>query len=266
MLTNAKIKEIKNLCSKAKARREMGLFVIEGPKLLLEAPEELIHEVYITEELRANPSVMEKVSALKSVTIVTPQQLKRISDTETPQGVLAVLKQIPPSRYAGGVNGGISPSQEGVGLSAILLEDIQDPGNLGTIIRTAEAAGVGEVIMSRGCVDIYNPKVVRATMGSIYRVPFRFVEDIKDAIRELQSEKIEVYAAALDGAKSMVEISLKGQAVLIGNEGNGLKRETIAAASGSVYIPMQGQVESLNASIAATVLMYAAVGTNGNHF
>lgn len=263
MLTNAKIKEIKNLCSKAKARREMGLFVIEGPKLLLEAPEELIHEVYITEELKANPSVMEKVSSLKSVTIVTPQQLKRISDTETPQGVLAVLKQIPREAYKTVAQSSVASAS---GLAAILLEDIQDPGNLGTIIRTAEAAGVGEVIMSRGCVDIYNPKVVRATMGSIYRVPFRFVEDIKDAIGELQSEKIEVYAAALDGAKSMVEISLKGQAVLIGNEGNGLKRETIAAASGSVYIPMYGKVESLNASIAATVLMYAAVGTNGNHF
>lgn len=247
MLTNSKIKEIKNLQSKSKARREAGLFIIEGVKLFLEAPAERIEEVYITEDILGKANVSEKLATL-NYEIVSYEQLKKISDTETPQGVLCLVRM-----YDYSIDEILVEKSKCL---YMVLEDIQDPGNLGTIIRSGEAAGVAGIIMSKGTVDIYNPKVIRATMGSIYRVPFVYTEDIINAIRLLQSASIEVYAAHLKGEKAYDEIIYDRSAFLIGNEGNGLREETANAADTYIKIPMQGQVESLNAAIAATVLMF----------
>ena len=134
---------------------------------------------------------------------------------------------------------------------------LQDPGNMGTIVRTAEGAGVTGVIMSRDCVDIYNPKTIRSTMGSIYRMPFYYAEDILKAIRKIKDAGIKVYAAHLDGEKSYDEEDYAFScAFLIGNEGNGLREETSKMADHYIIIPMSGEVESLNAAIAASVLMF----------
>ncbi len=136
------------------------------------------------------------------------------------------------------------------------MEDIQDPGNLGTIFRTGEGAGITGVIMSKGTVDIYNPKVVRATMGAIYRVPFVYLEDLEKVIRQIQIDGA-VYAAYLDGAIDYDAIDYEGNiGILIGNEGNGLKKETVRLADACIRIPMEGKVESLNAGPAAAILMY----------
>ena len=138
----------------------------------------------------------------------------------------------------------------------MILEDIQDPGNLGTIMRTAEGAGAAGVIMSRGCVDIYNPKTIRSTMGSAYRVPFLYVDDLKAAIEKIRSCKIDVYAAHLKGETYYDDINYHRAAFLIGNEGNGLREETAALADRYIKIPMSGQVESLNAAVSTAILMY----------
>ena len=138
----------------------------------------------------------------------------------------------------------------------VILEDIQDPGNLGTILRTGEGAGVSAVIMSRGCVDIYNPKTIRSTMGSIYRVPFMYTDDLPGTIDRIKAAGVSVYAAHLKGEKYYDEISYDKAAFLIGNEGNGLKEETANLADTYIKIPMEGRVESLNAAIATSVLMY----------
>jgi TrmH family RNA methyltransferase len=139
----------------------------------------------------------------------------------------------------------------------MVLDNLQDPGNLGTIVRTAEGAGVDAVFMSKDTVDIYNPKVIRSTMGSIYRMPVIYVDDVLTLLDEFKAKGIKSYAAHLDGKNSYdQEDYAGGSAILIGNEGNGLRDEVSNAADIWVKIPMLGQVESLNAAIAASVMMF----------
>lgn len=139
----------------------------------------------------------------------------------------------------------------------LVLDNIQDPGNLGTIFRTAEAAGVTGVFLSRDCADIYNPKTVRSTMGAIFRQPFVYVEDLPGAISRMKEKGICVFAAHLQGERSYDrEDYRKKTAFLVGNEGNGLRREVEEMADVRVRIPMAGRAESLNAAIAAGVLMF----------
>ena len=142
-----------------------------------------------------------------------------------------------------------------------VFQSMQDPGNVGTIIRTAEGAGVTGIIMSRGTADIFNPKTIRSTMGSIYRMPFLIVDDAVGFVKGLKARKICTYAAHLHGVHSYREEDYtKGTAFLIGNEGNGLTDAMAEAAECLIRIPMEGKVESLNAAIASAVLMYEAHG------
>lgn len=139
----------------------------------------------------------------------------------------------------------------------LILEGIQDPGNLGTMIRTAEGAGVTGIIMSKTTVDIFNPKVVRSTMGSLFRVPFYLTDDLAKTIGTLKKQGITMYAAHLKGKLSYDQPNYcSACGFMIGNEGNGLTPETAALADQYIRIPMEGRVESLNASIAAALLMY----------
>ena len=173
-----------------------------------------------------------------------------VSDTKTPQGVLAVVHQM---EYT------LGQMTEGAIPHLMILDNLQDPGNLGTILRTAEGAGVTGILMDRECVDVYNPKTIRSTMGSIYRMPFVYVEDLGKGIQDLKDKGITTYAAHLEGTNSYDEEDLTNPcAFLIGNEGNGLRREIADMADCYVKIPMLGQVESLNAAIASSVLMFEA--------
>ena len=147
--------------------------------------------------------------------------------------------------------------QEGRDPLFLLLEDVQDPGNLGTMIRTAEGAGADGIFMTEGCVDVYNPKTIRSTMGSLYRVPFVCGASLLEVTALLKKEKITTYAAHLKGEKFFHEIDYHGgSAFLIGNEGNGLREETADLADTYLKIPMEGKLESLNAAMAAGLLMY----------
>lgn len=139
----------------------------------------------------------------------------------------------------------------------MILETIQDPGNLGTILRAGEGAGITGVVMNSATADIYNPKVIRSTMGSIYRVPFVYVEDWQQALGRIKAEGIRLYAAHLKGKVSYENEDYRTDTgFLIGNEANGLTEETAAMADCYVRIPMAGQVESLNAAVAASILMF----------
>lgn len=174
-------------------------------------------------------------------------------DTKTPQGVLSVIR-MPHYTEEEVMDNGKTPL-------LMVLEDLQDPGNVGTIIRTAEGAGVTGIIMSRGTADIFNPKTIRSTMGSIYRMPFLIVDDAVGFVKGLKARKICTYAAHLHGVHSYREEDYtKGTAFLIGNEGNGLTDAMAEAAECLIRIPMEGKVESLNAAIASAVLMYEAHG------
>ena len=176
--------------------------------------------------------------------------LQKTSDTKTPQGVLSLVK-----RFEYDLDDIIQGSTPLI----MVLENIQDPGNLGTIVRTGEGAGITGVIMSNGTVDIYNPKTIRATMGSIYRVPFCYAENMQEVMQKLKKCKIQTYAAYLEGSSVHDAQNYKeATAFLIGNEGNGLTRELAESADWRIRIPMCGKVESLNAGIASAILMYEA--------
>ena len=186
----------------------------------------------------------------ESLEIVTDRVFEAASDTKTPQGVLSLVK-----RFEYDLDDIIQGSTPLI----MVLENIQDPGNLGTIVRTGEGAGITGVIMSNGTVDIYNPKTIRATMGSIYRVPFCYAENMQAVMQKLKKCKIQTYAAYLEGSSVHDAQNYKeATAFLIGNEGNGLTRELAESADWRIRIPMCGKVESLNAGIASAILMYEA--------
>ena len=198
--------------------------MIEGVKLFLETPLEWVKKVYVTEafmeeldrQIQAGEGNMLRASEIirwMEYDVITSSQMEKISDTKTPQGILCVLKQ---PNY--NIEQILLKKDRPAGRRLIvILEDIQDPGNLGTIMRSAEGAGAMAVIMSRGCVDIFNPKTIRSTMGSIYRVPFVIADDLKDTVRTLKDEGFKVYAAHLKGERYYNEISYEDTAFLIGN-------------------------------------------------
>lgn len=265
MLTNAEIKEIRKLNERSKARREAGLFVTEGSKLFMEAPLEWVKKIYVTEEFleglkdgrEGSLKISDMISWMEHE-VITADQLKKISDTQTPQGILCVMEQ--PQYSLDDII-----KKEDKHKLIMILEDIQDPGNLGTIFRTAEGAGASGIVLSSGCVDIYNPKTIRSTMGSIYRMPFICTKDLKGTISDIQKEGIKVYAAHLDGSEYYDEIEYTDSAFLIGNEGNGLTDETASYADIRIKIPMEGELESLNAAVAASILMYNHYISNRTH-
>lgn len=255
---NAKVKQVVQWQNKAKERRKDGVFLAEGVKMYEEAPGESVLEVYISQDMEErlqknavprNEIIWNKLQQ-NGYEVVSEEVFAKMSDTQTPQGILSVLKR---PEYD------FRKLLEQKNPLFVILENLQDPGNLGTIIRTGEGAGITGVIMSAQTVDIFNPKTIRATMGSIYRVPFVYVDNMKEAIEGLHKKKIRVYAAHLQGKAYYQDISFREPtAFLIGNEGNGLTRETADMADSYIKIPMEGQVESLNAAVATALLIYEA--------
>ena len=246
--SNTRVKKVAALNQKAKERRQEEKYVVEGVKMFLEAPEEEIEEIYVAEGFQ-NAACMEKLAGRPFET-VSEEVFRKMSDTAAPQGILCVMRQ---KKYA------LADLLAAENPLLMILEDIQDPGNLGTILRTGEGAGIAGVIMSRETADIYNPKTIRSTMGSIYRVPFVYVPSLEEAAAQLREEGIRLFAAHLKG-KSWYdgEDYREGSAFFIGNEGNGLREETAALADTYIKIPMEGRVESLNAAMASGILMYEA--------
>lgn len=248
--SNGQIKNIIQLQKKPKSRMEQGAFVIEGIKMFEESLEYgIIIKAYVMESFyeEMNTKTPEYFQNF-SYEVVTNAVFKEISETLTPQGILAIVKM--PTYSLDSIL-----SKEDANL--ILLEDIRDPGNLGTIVRTAEGAGFTGIILSKSSVDMYNPKVIRSTMGAIYRMPFVYTEDFLAAINQVKASNIPIYAAHLLGESYYDEIQYEKKcAILIGNEANGLTDACAQKASQYVKIPMAGKVESLNAAIAASIFMY----------
>ena len=269
---NKKIKYIRSLLEKGNIRKKNRQFVVEGIKLVDEALKYGdVSEIVITESLYAEivsgdlsnnallaengKNVIKYVENSRSTIVVLDAVFNSVSETITPQGVLAVVG-MPCYRLLDEDYLDKIYSKTGK-IKLLILEDTSDPGNLGTIMRTAEAAGVTGVIMTKGTVDIFNPKVVRSTMGSIFRLPFAYVEDLKEVIKELKKSGISFYAAHLKGEKSYKAIQYSDRsAILIGNEAKGLSDKVADLADTYVIIPMQGRVESLNAAVAAALMMY----------
>lgn len=256
--SNQQMKNVSALLKKSKERKNTKTFVVEGPRMVVEASVEALKAVYVAESFASNTENTTVLSELKSkcekahaiYEIVADNVFKSVSDTQTPQGIMAVVSM---PEYD------LEQLLYGENTHLLILESIQDPGNLGTMVRTGEGAGVTGIIMNKTTVDLFNPKTIRSTMGSIYRVPFYVTEDLARTMKELQAKGISLYAAHLKGEHAYDEEDYTGACgFLIGNEGNGLSDEIANLADTYIKIPMEGQVESLNAAISATLLMYEA--------
>ena len=251
---NRWIKTYRKLCGQAKERRETGLFAVEGLRLCGEAIRcgLSIPQLFLTSEAqrRYGEALKPLLEAAERVFYLSDDLGALMGDTKTPQGVFAVCRM---------------PKQDSVTLDPqgryLLLENIQDPGNLGTMIRTADAFGITALVLSAGCTDSYAPRVLRAAMGSAFRLPLLVDQDLGMVVAQMRSANIAVYAATLNPDSVPVwDLPKNGVAVAVGNEGNGVTPELIAQCEASVHIPMKGEAESLNAATAAAILLWEISG------
>lgn len=227
--------------------------------MFLEVPEQLIRDTFVTESFLKkndkNPALYKKLKAIGKYEVTSEEVFAKMSDTKTPQGVLCICKCLHYKK---------EDVLFGKDAFLLILEDLQDPGNLGTLFRTAEAAGVSGILMSKDTADVFNPKVVRSTMGSMLRMPFYYTDDLGATLEELKAEGMKVYGAALEGSVEYTKADYKGPTgILIGNEGAGLSKAILGHTTGNVFIPMAGEVESLNASVSGAVLLYEAKRQRG---
>ena len=248
---NPRVKQLSKLQKSARFRRQSGLFIAEGLRICRDAMKSgaEIQTLYVTERATEKyPGQFGELQSCAGETILlSPSVFASVSDTQTPQGFLCTIKTLDKTIQFDTIkNNG----------KFLALENVQDPNNLGTVLRSAEAFGISGVILSADCCDIYNPKVVRGSMGAVFRVPFHICEGIPAFLSQYNG--LCSYAAVVDrDAEKISEISFREPCVtVIGNEGNGLTKETSAACDHRVTIPMKGKAESLNASAAATVIIW----------
>ena len=226
---NQQMKHLSQLMKRAKERKKEQVFVVEGIKMFQEAPADTVVSVYVSESFLEKPE-HEKCLQGYRYEVVSDAVFREISDTQTPQGILAIVRM------------------------------------LGTMVRTGEGAGITGIIMNKTTVDLFNPKTIRSTMGSIYRVPYLITEHLPDLLDELHKENIRLYAAHLKGDTYYDAFDFTGACgFLIGNEGNGLSDEIAECADCYLKIPMEGKVESLNAAVSAALLMYECKRQRGEH-
>lgn len=247
---NPLVKEAAALVRDKKVRRDTGLFVAEGARACFEAVKSNaeVLRVFITEEAEKKYSEYARplVNEAPEVLYISQSVAEKIGETKSPQGIFAVCRaaqKLPDFE------------QDGV---FVLLSELQDPGNIGTILRTCEAMNVRGVLLC-SCAEVYSPKVLRSTMGCLFRLPFAVLSSTEEGLHLLHKHGITAYAAALSSdALSLPKVSFaKRSCIIIGNEGNGLSEATIAACDKTVMIPMPGRAESLNAASAAAILIYS---------
>lgn len=246
--SNPKIKHVAQLIKSGKDRKAEGVYVVEGIKMVREAPFMMVSEIYMSESFAKSHD--EEFSKYVPE-LVSDSVFAKMSDTKTPQGILCVVK-----REDTKADEWIDAHKSG-DLKVLILEGIQDPGNLGTMLRSAEGAGFDAIIADEKTVDVYNPKVIRSTMGSVFRIPVLYTDDLKATLEKLKANSVILYAAHLAGTADYNEIEYSNRrGILIGNESNGLSDEISSLADVKARIPMCGKVESLNAAVAATLFMY----------
>ena len=249
---NEQIKQIRKLKDK-KYRDEMGLYVVEGIKTVNEAIAEGadIQIVVICDESDEQEELKQKMlySVSKfNIIYVNEHVFEAISHVMHPQGILAVIKK--------------REKQDEINYNdnlIVILDDIQDPGNLGTIIRTVDSCRLSQIIISKDTADAYSPKVVRSTMSGIFRVNIIESEDLTKTIEEIKVHGFKVVATVLDTNKTIYDIDYNKTAIIIGNEAKGISKPVLNLADKKVKIPMQGKTESLNAAVASGIVLYEAM-------
>ena len=236
------------------AREASGLFLCDGEHMVGEAirfaPDD-VRTVFVQEDRAESYGAL--LGGLTAAVCVVPEHvMAAISQVKTPQGIAATVRLPQPA------------AEDTLGKRLVMLENVQDPGNVGTILRTADAAGFDGCILTPGCADLYAPKTLRATMGSVFRMRVARVADAADAVLRLNDRGYGTLAAVLDGTDFYARERLPEKlCVIIGNEGAGITPETARAAAFRMRLPMRGGAESLNAAIAAAVMMYDIIGHQG---
>ncbi len=249
---NELIKHIKKLKDK-KYRDISNEYVIEGIKLVEEAIEEKapIKYIILCEDCEKNENIPKELMyeiAKYECIYVTENIFKYLTEVQAPQGILAIIKKN--SQYKD-----IDYSQDII----VALDDVQDPGNLGTILRTVDSIGLKQILVSKGTADSYNPKVVRATMGAIFRVKIIECEDLQKTLKEIKKHKFKIVVSSLQTDNSIYDINYYKKVIIIGNEANGIEAEIQEIADEKIKIPMLGKTESLNASVATGIILYEYV-------
>ena len=252
---NEIIKNIRKLKEK-KYRDLENSYIIEGIKLIKEAIVEKakIKQIVMCENYTDNEEIDKETLyeiAKYNLIYVTEKVLNLITDVKTPQGIIAVIEK---NNIKNTINQ-IDYSQDII----IALDDLQDPGNLGTILRTVDSANLNQIILSKNSADPYNPKVVRSTMGAIFRINIIEVEDLQETLKEIQKNKFKLMVTALDAENSIYNVDYNKKVIVIGNEANGVSKEIQGMADEKVKIPMLGKTESLNASVASGIIIYEYV-------
>ena len=249
---NEFIKHIKKL--KEKKYRDLNKeYVVEGVKLIKEAIEEKaeIKQIVICDNCQKSDiipkAIMYEIAKFECI-YVTENIFKLISDVNTPQGILAVIGR-------NSTEAEIDYNQDLI----VALDDIQDPGNLGTILRTVDSIGLTQILVSKGTADSYNPKVVRSTMGAIFRVKVIECEDLAKTLEEVRRHKFELVITSLQTENSVYDVNYNKKVIVIGNEANGVEKEIQEKADIKIKIPMLGKTESLNASVATGIVLYEYV-------
>ena len=244
------------LCEKLtqkKYRDRLSAYLIEGENLIGEAidsGQDILH-IIISEDADIDPDLLEKVKARSETVFMKGSLFEKAAQTKTSQGILAVVSKTPQQ---------LSYASLPKGCNILILDRIQDPGNLGTMIRTADAAGYGAIIAVKGTGDIYSPKVVRAAAGSLFRVPVIYVETDEQALQLMRTWGKKVFCTSFDTEEMYYGADLSADAALvIGNEGNGVSENFVKEADELIKIPMREGIDSLNAAVAAAILMYHSV-------
>ena len=246
---NDLIKHIKKLKDR-KHRDESNQYVIEGMKLITEAIKEKvkIDKIIICENCEISENMSKEMMyeiAKYDCIYVTDQVFKSITGVNTPQGILAIINKMQEKQE-------IDYSQDII----VALDNIQDPGNMGTILRTVDSAGLNQILISKGSVDCYNPKVVRSTMGAIFRVNIIECENLVNTLKEAKKHKFKIAVTSLQTEQSIYDIDYKNKVIVIGNEANGVSQQIQQITETKIKIPMLGRTESLNASVATGIIIY----------
>ncbi|MFC1568423.1 TrmH family RNA methyltransferase [Candidatus Margulisiibacteriota bacterium] len=242
-----KLRLVQNLLEKRRARHKEQRFVVEGPHLVEEAGEWIDFVVYSQRFPIVSILEQKGIACIK----VSREQFADVSEVETPQGILAVVKE---QRFE------LKDVLKGPDPLIVFCVEVQDPGNLGTIIRTADAAGSAGIILSKGTVDLYNGKVIRGSQGSLFHLPIMQIDDVKATIEQLRKKKVKMISTDAEAKKECYAADLRGAvAVLVGNEGAGLFEDVVKLSDEVVSIPMPGQAESLNVGISTAVMLYEAI-------
>lgn len=246
------IKHVKKLKDK-KYRDMSNEYVIEGIKLVAEAIQEKapIKQIILCDDCEKNAMIpkdlMYEIAKYECI-YVTEKIFKYLSEVQTPQGILAIIE-----RNKQDIE--IDYTQEII----VALDEVQDPGNLGTILRTVDSIGLTQILVSKGTADAYNPKVVRSTMGAIFRVKIIECEDLKQTLKDIKKHKFKIVVSSLQTQNTIYDIHYNKKIIIIGNEANGVEEEIQKIADEKVKIPMLGRTESLNASVATGIILYEYV-------